>query len=122
MPTNNLGADIVPGDFHFSWKDTGATAVCQVQRFIFPQSLEVVWWEEPYSCSPLNPKIFPNLLRSRLIELSPKNSSIILCNDVLDILFIFKAEVIEHIWTDLAGMTRVFLPDVLTICHLALRL
>ncbi len=105
---NNLGADIAPGDFLFSRKDSGAVAVCQVHSFRFPQSLEVVWWEEPDSASPLDPKIFPNLLRGRFIELSPQASSVILCNDVLDIAFIFKAEVMEHFWTDLAGMSRVF--------------
>jgi hypothetical protein len=105
---NNLGADILPGDFIFSRKDNGATAVCQVISFIFPQSLEVVWWEEAESTLPLDPRMFPNILRARFIELSPQASSVILFNDVLDIAFIFRAEVTENFWTDLAGMSRVF--------------
>jgi hypothetical protein len=61
---NNLGADILPGDFIFSRKDNGATAVCQVISFIFPQSLEVVWWEEAESMLTLDPRMFPNILRA----------------------------------------------------------
>jgi hypothetical protein len=109
MPViSNLGADIIAGDFIFSRKDTGAMAVCQVANFIFPQSLKVVWWEEPNNAPPLDPSLFPNLQRSQLAELVPRASSIISCNDVHDIAFVFWVEIIEHTWTDLAGMSRVF--------------
>ena len=109
MPViNNLGADIIAGDFIFSCKDTGATAVCQVQHFIFPESLKVVWWEEPDNALPLDPRLFPNLQRSHFVELVPQASSIILCNNILDLAFVFRAEVMENMWTDLAGMSRVF--------------
>jgi hypothetical protein len=49
------------------------------------------------------------------------NSSFILFNDLLDIPFIFQAEMIEHKWTDLEGISRGFLPDVPTMCLLATR-
>jgi hypothetical protein len=122
MPViSNLGADIIAGDFLTSRKGSGAMAVCQVVNFIFPHSLKVVWWEEPDNAPPLDPLLFPNLQRSQFVELAPGDSSTILSNDVHDIAFVFRAETLEHIWTDLAGMSRVFftrhLDHVPYSCH-----
>jgi hypothetical protein len=106
----SLGADIVPGDFLIAKKNSSSNAVCHVTRVVFPDRLEVEWWKEKANAPPICPNAYQNILRYRLRELYPADSctSVIYCHSVVDVAFIFSAEVVEHVWPDLAGMTKVF--------------
>jgi hypothetical protein len=106
-----LGADILPGDFLLAQRNQSAPlslAVCQVKRFLSPHQLEVVWWIEPAVATPLCPEKFENLLKCRVQELSKDVSSVICHDDVMDIAFVFSADILEELWVDVAGMTCVF--------------
>jgi hypothetical protein len=103
-----LGGDIRPGDFVFAGRDNGTTAVCQIHSFVNQQNINVVWWVESDAPPPLCPILFQNVLRSQFIKLFPDSESVIISDDVVDIAFVFGAEILENKWTDLAGMSRVF--------------
>jgi hypothetical protein len=106
----SLGADIVPGDFVVAKKHSSSNGVCRVRCIVLPKSFEVEWWKEKMNSPPICPTAYQNIIRSRLRELSPAESatSVIHSNDVVDVAFVFSAEVLENMWTDLAGMTKVF--------------
>ncbi len=117
---NILGGYIVPGDFIFARKRNDMAGVCQVQIITSPQNIRVVWWVESDVAPPLCPDVYPNLLRSNFTELFAEDASFITFEDVIDLAFIFRAEVLENVWTDLAGMSRVFFfQDLPTIHHSA---
>jgi len=102
------GADIGAGDFVIANR-LSSSCVCYISSLLAPNQLEVVWWSEVTEAPPICPNTFPNLLQSNIVEISAEHAtSVIHCNDITDIAFVFTAEVIEHWWTDLAGMTRVF--------------
>lgn len=103
-----LGADILAGDLFIAKTDDSSKVVCQVRCVIFPWSLEVVLWRESNDAPPLCLQLHKNLLRSNVRELyAEAASSVILCSNVVDIAFVFQAEVLEHFWIDISGMTRV---------------
>jgi hypothetical protein len=105
-----LGADIVPGDFIVAKRHDSSNVVCNVRRVVLPHSLEVVWWRETNKAPSVCPNLYQNVVRSRVREIYADESatSVIPCESIVDIAFVFSAEVLEHIWTDVGGMTRVF--------------
>jgi hypothetical protein len=70
--------------------------------------LEVVWWLSPVLPQPLCPIRFENLHKCRAQELSPSAFSVIKHSDVMEIAFIFSAEILEELWVDFAGITHVY--------------
>jgi hypothetical protein len=102
------GADISPGDFVLANRGN-SRCVCCIKRVIPSQSFEVVWWSEVSEGAPMCPNTFPNLLQSKIIEISADDStSVICCSDINDVAFVFSAEIIEQWWADVSGMSRVF--------------
>jgi hypothetical protein len=113
-----LGGDVYPGDFLFARQDDGAVAVCQVHAIVPPRSMKIMWWIERDNGPPLCPDMFRNILECKVIELHPSLESIVWYDDVVDVAFVFRPEVLEKVWTDVAGMSRVFFTRSPTnICH-----
>jgi hypothetical protein len=105
-----LKANINPGDFFSAHRDCSSNeimVICQVRQLIYPQNLEVLWWVESDKEPALCPDSFPNLLRSRVRELVADTASVIHFDDAVDVAFVFRAEAVENMWTDLSGM-RIF--------------
>ncbi len=76
----SLGAELLPGDFilaHCNELTFESMAVCQLIDVILPSSLEVLWWIPPVQAQPLCPNRFVNLLKCKVVELSPSTSSVI---------------------------------------------
>jgi hypothetical protein len=120
----NLSADIVPGDFLIANKAAVGSslislAVCQVHHVTSSTTLEVTWWIESENSSPICSQSFPNIHRCRIKELFRDVNTAIFVDAVVDIAFVFAPHALEHIWTDCAGMRRVFLHEIATISHLA---
>jgi len=105
-----LGAAILPGDFIIAKRSDLSHGVCRVRCIVLPHSFEVEWWTEPTNPPPICQNLFPNVLMSRLRELSSSDTtpSVIHCESVVDVAFVFAVEVLEHMWTDTSGMTKVF--------------
>jgi hypothetical protein len=99
----SLSADILPGYFLLAYRER-CLAVCQVKDFIIPDNVKVVWWMPPVLPQPLCPIKFENLHKCRGQELSPSTSSVIKRNDVIEIAFVFSAELLEELWVDFAGI------------------
>jgi hypothetical protein len=100
----------------FSLQPEMSCLLAKYRCIVLPESLEGEWWKEKMNSLPICPNAYQNIVRSRLRELSPAESgtcSVIHCNDVVDVAFVFSAEVLEHMWTDLAGMTKVFFTRIL---------
>jgi hypothetical protein len=109
--SRTLGGNINPGDFLLAHKDrnnNSIVVVCQVQQVIYPECLKALWWVESDNAAPLCPDAFPNLLSSRIKELFADSVSVIHIDDAVDVIFVFKANILESILTDVAGMSHVF--------------
>jgi len=107
----SLGAELLPGDFilaHCNELTFESMAVCQLIDVILPSSLEVLWWIPPVQAQPLCPNRFVNLLKCKVVELSPSTSSVINNDNVVEVAFVFSAEMLEEMWVNCAGMTQVF--------------
>jgi hypothetical protein len=103
-----LGGNVYPGDFLFARQDDGAVTVCQVHAIVPPRSMKIMWWIEHDNGPPLCLDMFRNILECKVIELHPSLESIVWYDDVVDVAFVFRPEVLEKVWTDVAGMSRVF--------------
>ncbi len=104
------GVVIVPGDFVVAKSNDGSHTVCRVMNTILPHSFEVVWWRERVAAPPLCPNAHENLLRCKVKEVSADDSatSVIHCSCVVDVAFVFSSDDLEHVWTDVAGMSKVY--------------
>jgi hypothetical protein len=113
--SRTLGGNINPGDFLLAHKDcnnNSIVVVCQVRQVIYPECLKVLWWVESDNAAPLCPDAFPNLLSSRIKELFADSVSVIHIDDAVDVAFVFEANILESILTDVAGMSHVFFTRV----------
>ena len=117
----SLNADILPGDFlmgvRTSENNARVLSVCQVKSILSPTNLEVTWWVVASSdIPPLCPTRYHILSQCKIIEVieepSPEELPV---EDITDLAFVFHAETLETIYTDCAGMTRVFLHDSVEI-------
>ena len=100
------GVDINPGDFIIAKSNDASIAVCRH----YPHFLEVEWWRERTDAPPLCPNLHENVLRCKVKEVSVDEfvTSVIPCGSVVDLAFVFSVDAIEHVWTDVAGMSQVF--------------
>jgi hypothetical protein len=113
----SLSTELLPGDFilaHCNELKFESVAVCQLIDIILPTSLEVLWWIPPVQAQPLCPNRFENLLKCKAVELSPTTSSIINNDNIIEVAFVFSAEM----WVNCAGLTHVFLQDNQITVHL----
>ncbi len=74
--------------------------------------MEVVQWIEAVDAPPLCSRQFDNVVRSKVKELVVGKTEQINAQDVVDVAFVFTPEVLQHFWTDVAGMKQVFFTRV----------
>jgi hypothetical protein len=106
-----LGAVILPGDFIIACNGRGLE-VCQLKHCISSVIVEVVQWIEAVDAPPLCSRQFDNVVRSKVKELVVGKTEQINAQDVVDVAFVFTPEVLQHFWTDVAGMKQVFFTRV----------
>jgi len=68
----------------------------------------VVRWVEPVDAPPIFPRTFDYVICLKVKELVAGSSTIISVRDVIDVAFVFTPELLQHFWTDVTGMTRVY--------------
>ncbi len=112
-----LNADILPGDFlvvdrNLASKSSFNCGICPVMGFTPPQPLEILRWTWPVALPPLCSVRYENLHHCKADELIPGTSSVVDCNDILRITFVFSAEILEDCWVDFFGMKHVFFTRV----------
>ncbi len=109
---SSLGAAIVPGDFLIARRadcQSSMGVVFQVRHSINDEQVEIVWWSGRDDAPALCPVLYENLHRCRARELfEDSTTTIINPGDMIDVAFVFTADLLEQFWVDVAGMSNVF--------------
>jgi hypothetical protein len=75
-------------------------------NIVLSEQLEVTWWVLNAAAPTLCPIKFENLIRCRIVEVFLEaNPGSIHVDAVVNIAFVFHADVLEKQWVDCAGMS-----------------